>query len=661
MNKTRLIAIVALVVGLGGSSFLSTRVAASVGRHELSYADQATDGDRPEVALGIAMGAFRGLFVNFLWMRANSLKEEGLFHESIELAKVITKLQPRFPRVWVFHAWNLAYNVSVETQTPGERWQWVQSGVRLLRDEGIPANPNDMFMHKELSWIFLHKIGGYTDDSNRYYKRKVAEEWTEVVGPPPPAATGEETRDDLLRRYDEEWLGPIANAPATIEAVIEFEPTVAELVERLGEVDSLLPFDVEISVLPGKGMLRLLTLHEHIAESVERGRFEEGWGEGQRLFEELRIDPAYTDAWAVLVPHVRKRVIIDDYNMSPKRMIDYTYKHGPLDWRVPAAHALYWAQLGVDRGGARVTQINESNYDFVNTYRLVAQSLQELFRYGDVYFSYLDFVSGKRAYYQGFTNPYFAQSYGEIAEEVAERGGIFESASRVRTAYNAGYENFLMDVVLFFYRRGQIAEANYWRLQLINNPRRNIADPELSKIEESMPLDDYVELNLFDRLSSPHVATQQVFGAIQGAMVSLLRGETDRFRSQIDFAQRFHEYYVREQGFEVTATGGTDARMLTFDRNFRNVVGGVAAAFMTQIDIDDAVLLYNRMADNAIRRYLYDQVRGRFEPIADAGEPSGGDPFEIMFPEPEGMAEFRAIQAERERRLGEQREAIEVQ
>ena len=183
--NARLVAILLIVLSLAGSVYMVPAIAASAGRHKITITERAEDSDPPEVSLGIAMGAFRGLFVNILWMRANDMKEAGLFHEAIELANTITKLQPRFPRVWVFHAWNLAYNISVETQTPEERYQWVLAGVRLLRDEAIPANPTDIMLHKELAWILLHKIGGYTDDANRFYKREWAAEWTVVVGVPP--------------------------------------------------------------------------------------------------------------------------------------------------------------------------------------------------------------------------------------------------------------------------------------------------------------------------------------------------------------------------------------------------------------------------------------------------------------------------------------------
>src|SRR5687768_320479 len=125
---TQLVALLVMVASLAVSGVLAVELTASGGRSKLTYADAVEDGQPPQVAAGIAMGAFRGLFVNILWIRANDLKEDGRFHEAIDLAKAITTLQPRFPQVWVFHAWNMAYNISVSTQTPSERWQWVTAG-----------------------------------------------------------------------------------------------------------------------------------------------------------------------------------------------------------------------------------------------------------------------------------------------------------------------------------------------------------------------------------------------------------------------------------------------------------------------------------------------------------------------------------------------------
>src|SRR5512143_1657185 len=73
----------------------------------------------------VGMGAFRGLVVDILWMRADKLKDEGQFFDALQLAKWITTLQPRFAAVWEFHAWNMAYNISVVilASQPDQRWR----------------------------------------------------------------------------------------------------------------------------------------------------------------------------------------------------------------------------------------------------------------------------------------------------------------------------------------------------------------------------------------------------------------------------------------------------------------------------------------------------------------------------------------------------------
>ena len=63
----------------------------------------------------VALGGFRGLISNFLWMRANDLQQDDKFFEAEQLADWITKLEPTFASVWVFQGWNMAYNISVRS------------------------------------------------------------------------------------------------------------------------------------------------------------------------------------------------------------------------------------------------------------------------------------------------------------------------------------------------------------------------------------------------------------------------------------------------------------------------------------------------------------------------------------------------------------------
>ena len=131
----------------------------------LRYTDEAQEGAPPMVVLGTAIGALRGLLVDYLWIKIGIQKEKGLLYEVMSDANLITSLQPRFPDVWAFHGHNMAYNISVMTNTPEERWAWVNSGIALVRDKGIRYNPNSLLLCKELAHYFSHKVDGTTDDA----------------------------------------------------------------------------------------------------------------------------------------------------------------------------------------------------------------------------------------------------------------------------------------------------------------------------------------------------------------------------------------------------------------------------------------------------------------------------------------------------------------
>jgi hypothetical protein len=47
----------------------------------------------------VALGGFRGLIANALWIRANDLQQEDKFFEQVQLSDWITKLEPSFVQV----------------------------------------------------------------------------------------------------------------------------------------------------------------------------------------------------------------------------------------------------------------------------------------------------------------------------------------------------------------------------------------------------------------------------------------------------------------------------------------------------------------------------------------------------------------------------------
>ena len=124
----------------------------------------------------VALGGFRGLLADFLWMRAGTLQDEGRYFELVQLSDWIARLQPRSPPIWAYHAWNMAYNVSALMTDPAERWRWVRNGIDLLRNDGLSANPGSARLHQELAWIFLHKLGTDSDSAAAYYRQQLAAE-----------------------------------------------------------------------------------------------------------------------------------------------------------------------------------------------------------------------------------------------------------------------------------------------------------------------------------------------------------------------------------------------------------------------------------------------------------------------------------------------------
>ncbi len=630
--RVRLIALACMVAALVGSGFLGTRIASSTGRNGLSYTDTAEENDPPAVALGVALGALRGVFVNYLWIRATNAKEEGNYYEAVELADWITRLQPRLPQVWTFHAWNMAYNISVTTQTPQERWSWVNAGIRLLRNEGLRANPNDMHMHKELAWIFLHKIAGFTDDANQYYKRQFAYEWQNILGRKPVIDPAHRDRESVIRQYVD-WIQPIVDAPSTRSGLAKKSPGAAEIARA---------YESALGEQLGQRFLERYQLNQELHLAGRMTGDEGNMGPKTKAFEALR--QRYTDqrAWTDLAYFVRKRVLEDDYFMEPVRMVHQIQKFGPIDYRLPAAHALYWGSRGTDVGRMEVNEHNADSLDFVNAYRLVMQSVQDLWRHGDVYFNYLNVHEQKQAYYQGLPNPYFVPTYGSMLEEVTTASGLFEADRRPYRQFSAGYENFLRDAIRFFYRRGDIDQAQYWFGVLRNWKGQNINDAG-RVAEMSLSLDDFVDKQIFESMGSPQVAVSEVVGALQGAIFGgLLTGDTDLFNAQWEYARKAHAYFFNEQ-FRQTDVATAGARMEFMDRDFPFLAGNVYTNLLMTLGPDEAQTLYGYTPED-LRRYAYDSLRLRFKAYIDEQHKKGlSKPFEILFPEPTGMKEHRAM------------------
>ena len=391
----------------------------------------------------VAMGAFRGLVVDILWMRADKLKEEGQFFDAKQLAEWITKLQPRFASVWEFHAWNMAYNISVAIPAtqPDQRWRWVKNGYELLRDEGIPLNPKSIELYRELARIFQHKIGSVSDDAHKYYKLQLAL-----------------AMEPLLGLADNEYFQALAKAPTQWQQIIK-DANVAELVAALKSAD-----DAFADADAGKFVDRYLSLRQN-PNRFDPAAFE--------TIDNFRGTPALEkfDIFAKAY-HLRNTWKLDPVLMHELNKtygpIDFSdpNKHLPLDWRHPDSHAIYWGVKGlqeVSKEQDREITITETNTD-----RIVGHSLQNLFRYGKI------FIYGvpveipqdsssppeERTIKEVFLRPDLRmfEPYHQAMLAVLEKYKDIDNKGSYESLQH-GHRNMLKNAIFLFYQSGHTAQA----------------------------------------------------------------------------------------------------------------------------------------------------------------------------------------------------------
>ncbi len=205
-NAAVIILLLAALLGLWGAARLHERLWDYRARHQLLAAAPLENAPPLMAFTTVALGGFRGLIADLLWLRTIRIQDEGRVFEIAQLADWITKLEPHFTTVWAFQAWNMAYNISVLFPDAENRWRWVNNGIRLLRDEGLRYNPRNPNLYKELGWLYQHKIGYIMDSAHPFYKRKLAETMQAVLHGMCLAANPAEA--DVLRLRDEFKLDP---------------------------------------------------------------------------------------------------------------------------------------------------------------------------------------------------------------------------------------------------------------------------------------------------------------------------------------------------------------------------------------------------------------------------------------------------------------------
>ena len=524
------------------------------------------------------MGTFRGLAADFLWYRAEKLKQEGKLFEANTTAEWITNLQPRFGQVWVFQSWNMAYNISVITHTPEERWDWVNKGIKLLRDEGIVYNPNNIAIYRQLGWTFFHKIGQRADDMNQYYKIKLAQEWQELLEAPTEGATKEQALEkfkpiaDAAKTYFAK--DPGQNAPRDpLTRLYENAPGTRQVVSRLRQIG----FEPNIYCLREIGRIRMVERYtDPRALAGVGGAFLDS--RGRRLYD-LMTDPAMAADLETFLAFLRAKVLIEDYHMEPERMYALMERFGPMDWRHPGSQAIYWAATGIEKAGELR---DKTKIDVLNTDRQVIHGLQMLMHSGKIYFNPMTMRLDLTP------DPRFIDAYGDAMVEANERQKNIDWAGTGNTkSFEQGHENFLLRAVLYSYLYGNIDKARGYYKQLRDLYGDKPHNMVMGRSKYSVTLDDLIA----SEIKSDWAMTDQVARPLMESLLikafqkGLANANYNTYSRYIEIAKNIEKKLIEERKYENPTAAMGRGRLIDWE-SFEQLLGDTYVKYMRSPNFD---------------------------------------------------------------------------
>ena len=379
----------AIVVSLCLLSFLQSRINAIRVEYHLTDVDPLENAPPLVAFTSVALGGFRGLVGDWLWLRSSKMQDEGNYLKWCSWRNGLSSCTALHGS-HAFLAWNMAYNISVTFTSFEDRWRWVKRGIELIRDEALEFNPGDPELFRQLGWIYQHKMA-HLDDANRYYKTEFAKEmirsWRLLDNGKNPEGTTEESKlRAVLENKPDFWNILAANGYKNFN---EFEqdfrtqaiipPKVAPALEELG-----------------------------IRETVELC--------------------------------LRHRWMTKKYRLEPEWLITLNQRYGDLEWRLPEAHAIYWAERGKDKWHSESDTFKRLSCD-----RMIFQSLNAAFQ------------MGRLVYLKDIEHLEMTPNIGlvdAVDKSYADALNFYEQSS-----VEGGYTNFLVGAVVTLYKFGEKTKA----------------------------------------------------------------------------------------------------------------------------------------------------------------------------------------------------------
>jgi hypothetical protein len=567
----------------------------------------------PDLALLGKLGTFRALAIDWAAIRSERLKEEGKWYELLELHETVCALAPRFPSMWAYAGWNMAYNISVSQYSPEARWLWVQNGIRILRDKGIQYNPKSVTLYKELAWIYWHKIGDFLDDEHMNYKRALAVEMERVLGAPPVTLTDREYFD---------WFRKIVDAPRDLDEFLDSDPEAARLASRLDGV--ALKLDVSLLDFVARHVRPELRTSELLKNDPDADPLT-----ARRT--KLVRDPKLEEPLERLLAVVRSNVLRSRYRFDLDAMLELMDQYGPLDWRNAFSHALYWADRG-DRASRGHENININ--DQMNNARFVFLALQNLTLKGritlrpdfdDPFSSYIELTPDTRYI------PYLYEAYMRLGKEHFGDDPRYKEGTP-GPVYLRGFITNMRDWVQLLYLEGgeknvELA-ANFYAWLRENNPH-----PDGSTQERYLvTLEEFVMGDILNQLKTYKAAGAFIRSFIQRALKQFALGMSGAGVNSLQRAKASYDYWMEDAKRDIN-----ERRQM---QPFGVVVRDEIESYMKHPRIGPLykAALWKHLPLRQ-RQMAYDHLRPYFDRLCEFQQP----PWNVLlaFTQPPGMGEFR--------------------
>ncbi len=114
----------------------------------------------PTTAIIAALGGFRTVAADILWMKVDNLWDGGSWQYIPTLLESVVQLDPHFILAWKVYGWHLAYNLNAESVTTIDKKYWLDKGVKVL-ERAVDVNPDSWEPRFELGWTLFDRAHLY--------------------------------------------------------------------------------------------------------------------------------------------------------------------------------------------------------------------------------------------------------------------------------------------------------------------------------------------------------------------------------------------------------------------------------------------------------------------------------------------------------------------